>query len=231
MITAILFYIFAAVLLVSAAMVVSARNPVHSVLFLILAFFNAAALFLIAGAEFLAMILVIVYVGAVAVLFLFVVMMLDVDFEELRTGYQRYLPVGATVGAVLFVELAMVLGGWTLAPAAVQLRMSPTPSGVSNTEALGRVLYTDYVFLFQTAGLILLVAMIGAIVLTLRDRKTSRHQNIERQTARAVVETLEMMSVSIGAGTTQSGGYLRPKEPEAEPVEEHADAGGHGHGH
>jgi NADH-quinone oxidoreductase subunit J len=231
MITAILFYIFAAVLLVSAAMVVSVRNPVHSVLFLILAFFNAAALFLIAGAEFLAMILVIVYVGAVAVLFLFVVMMLDVDFAELRGGFQRYWLVGATVGVVLFIELALVLGGWTLAPTAVQLRMSPVPSGVSNTEALGRILYTDYVFLFQTAGLILLVAMIGAIVLTLRDRKTSRHQSIRRQTERTVAETLQMMSVSVGAGTTASGGYLRPKEPEAEPVEEPADAGGHGHGH
>jgi NADH-quinone oxidoreductase subunit J len=128
-------------------------------------------------------------------------------------------------------ELAIVLGGWKLAPSSVQLRMSPMPSGVSNTEALGRILYTDYIFLFQTAGLILLVAMIGAIVLTLRDRKSSRHQNIRRQTERTVVETLEMMSVSIGAGTTQSGGYLRPKEPEAEPVEEHVDAGGHGHGH
>ena len=231
MITAILFYIFAAILLVSAAMVVSARNPVHSVLFLILAFFNAAALFVMAGAEFLAMILVIVYVGAVAVLFLFVVMMLDVDFSQLREGYQRYLPVGATVGAVLFIELALVMGGWQLSPAAVQLRMSPTPSGLSNTEALGRIIYTDYIFLFQTAGLILLVAMIGAIVLTLRDRKTSRHQNIDRQTARKVAETLQMMSVSLGAGTTASGGFLHPKEPEPEPVEEHADAGGHGHGH
>jgi NADH-quinone oxidoreductase subunit J len=231
MITGILFYIFAAILLVSAAMVVSARNPVHSVLFLILAFFNAAALFLIAGAEFLAMILVIVYVGAVAVLFLFVVMMLDVDFAELRSGYQRYLPVGATVGAVLFIELAIVMGGWTLAPGAVQLRMSPMPAGLSNTEALGRVLYTDYIFLFQTAGLVLLVAMIGAIVLTLRDRRTSRHQDIRRQTERTVVETLEMMTVSIGAGTTQSGGHLRPKLPEVEPIEEHADGGGHGHGH
>ena len=231
MITAVLFYIFAAILLVSAAMVVSARNPVHSVLFLILAFFNAAALFLIAGAEFLAMILVIVYVGAVAVLFLFVVMMLDVDFAELRGGFQRFLPVGATVGAVLFVELAAVLGGWKLAPGAVQLRMSPIPSGVSNTEALGRILYTDYIFLFQTAGLILLVAMIGAIVLTLRDRKTSRHQNIEKQIARTVSETLEMMSIPLGAGTTQAGGYLRPKVPDAAPAEEHADAGGHGHGH
>jgi len=231
MITAILFYIFAAILLVSAAMVVSARNPVHSVLFLILAFFNAAALFLIAGAEFLAMILVIVYVGAVAVLFLFVVMMLDVDFAQLRGGIQRYWLVGAAVGTVLFIELAAVVGGWTLAPAAVKLRMSPVPTGVSNTEALGRILYTDYVFLFQTAGLILMVAMIGAIVLTLRDRKTSRHQNIRRQTERTVAETLEMMSVPLGAGTTQSGGYLLPKPPAVEPVEEHADAGGHGHGH
>ncbi|MDR3530271.1 MAG: NADH-quinone oxidoreductase subunit J [Rhodopila sp.] len=231
MITAILFYIFAAILLVSAAMVVSARNPVHSVLFLILAFFNAAALFLIAGAEFLAMILVIVYVGAVAVLFLFVVMMLDVDFAQLRGGIQRYWLVGATVGAVLFVELALVLGGWTLSPSAVRLRMSPMPSGVSNAEALGRILYTDYIFLFQTAGLVLLVAMIGAIVLTLRDRKTSRHQNIRRQTERTVVETLEMVSAPVGAGTTASGGYLRPKAPEPEVVEEHAPAGGHGHGH
>jgi NADH-quinone oxidoreductase subunit J len=139
--------------------------------------------------------------------------------------------VGATVGAVLFLELVMVVGGWTLAPGAVALRMSPMPSGISNTEALGRILYTDYVFLFQTAGLILMVAMIGAIVLTLRDRKTSRHQNIRRQTERTVAETLEMMSVSIGDGTAASGGFLLPKEPEAEPVEEHADAGGHGHGH
>jgi NADH-quinone oxidoreductase subunit J len=225
------FYLFAAVLLISATLVVSSRNPVHSVLFLILAFFNAAALFLIAGAEFLAMILVIVYVGAVAVLFLFVVMMLDVDFAELRGGFQRYLPVGATVGAVLFVELAAVLGGWKLAPDAVQLRMSPMPAGMSNTEALGRVLYTDYIFLFQTAGLILLVAMIGAIVLTLRDRKTSRHQDIDKQTARTVAETLQMMSISIGAGTTRSGGNLRPKPASAEPTEEHAPAGSQGDGH
>ena len=127
---------------------------------------------------------------------------------------------------MLFIELAVVLGGWQLAPSAVQLRMSPAPPGVGNTEALGRVLYTDYVFLFQTAGLILLVAMIGAIVLTLRDRKTSRHQDIRRQTERTVVETLQMMSVSLGAGTIQSGGYLRPKEPEAEPAEEPRTPGG-----
>jgi NADH-quinone oxidoreductase subunit J len=231
MITEILFYVFAAILLLSAVMVVSSRNPVHSVLFLILAFFNAAALFLIAGAEFLAMILVIVYVGAVAVLFLFVVMMLDVNFAELRSGFQRYLPVGATVGGVLLLELAVVLGGWELAPGAVQLRMSPTPTGMSNTEALGRILYTDYVFLFQVAGLILLVAMIGAIVLTLRDRKTSRHQNIRAQTERTVAETLQLVPAALGAGTTASGGYLRRKEPEPEPIEEEADAGGHGHGH
>jgi NADH-quinone oxidoreductase subunit J len=231
MITSFFFYLFAAVLLVSAAMVVSARNPVHSVLFLILAFFNAAALFLIAGAEFLAMILVIVYVGAVAVLFLFVVMMLDVDFAELRSGFQRYLPIGATVGAVLFIELAAVLGGWQLAPGAVQLRMSPAPATLGNTEALGRVLYTDYVFLFQAAGLILMVAMIGAIVLTLRDRRTSRHQIIQVQTERTVAETLELMTVPLGAGTTAAGGYLRPKVAEPEPAEEPAGAGGHGHGH
>jgi NADH-quinone oxidoreductase subunit J len=231
MITGILFYIFAAILLGSAAMVVSSRNPVHAVLFLILSFFNAAALFLIAGAEFLAMILVIVYVGAVAVLFLFVVMMLDVNFEELRSGFQRYLPIGATVGAVLLLELALVLGGWELAPGAVQLRMSPTPAGISNTEAIGRILYTDYIFLFQTAGLILLVAMIGAIVLTLRDRKTSRHQNIRRQTERTVAETLQLVSVKLGAGTNASGGILRPIVAEPEAVEEEADGGGHGHGH
>jgi NADH-quinone oxidoreductase subunit J len=231
MIPVILFYLLAAVLLASAAMVVSSRNPVHSVLFLILAFFNAAGLFLIAGAEFLAMILVIVYVGAVAVLFLFVVMMLDVDFDELRSGFQRYLPVGATVGVVLFLELAMVFGGWSLAPGSVRFHMSPTPDGLSNTQALGRVMYTDYILLFQTAGLILLVAMIGAIVLTLRDRKTSRHQDITRQTARTVSETLEMMTLSLGASTTESGGFLRPKVTEPAEVLEPADDGGHGHGH
>jgi len=231
MITAILFYIFAAILLVSATMVVSARNPVHAVLFLILAFFNAAALFLIAGAEFLAMILVIVYVGAVAVLFLFVVMMLDIDFEDLRSGLQRYAPIGAAVGAVLFLELAMVIGGWELAPNAIQFHMSPTPAGVSNTEAIGELMYTDYILLFQAAGLILLVAMIGAIVLTLRDRKTSRHQDIDLQQSRSVSETLEMVTVSLGGNTTQSGGFLRPKIPEPAELVEHADAGGHGHGH
>ena len=227
MIATLFFYLFAVILLASAATVVSARNPVHSVLFLILAFFNAAALFLIAGAEFLAMILVIVYVGAVAVLFLFVVMMLDVDFAELRSGFQRYLPVGATVGAVLFIELALVLGGWRFAPDAATLRLSPAPPQISNTAALGRLLYTDYIFLFQAAGLILLVAMIGAIVLTLRDRKTSRHQSIRRQTERTVAETLELVTMSIGAGTREVG-IFTPKPMEPEPAE--APAGGqHGH--
>jgi NADH-quinone oxidoreductase subunit J len=219
------FWLFAAVLLISATLVVSSRNPVHSVLFLILAFFNAAALFLIAGAEFLAMILVVVYVGAVAVLFLFVVMMLDIDFEQLRGGLQRYSGIGAAVGAALLVEFAIALGGWKLAPNAEQLRLSPTPDNVSNTQALGRVLYTDYLFLFQAAGLVLLVAMIGAIVLTLRDRKTSRHQNIAVQNARTVAETLEVVTISLGAGTTESGGFLRPKVPEPEPETEPV----HGH--
>jgi NADH-quinone oxidoreductase subunit J len=220
------FYLFAAVMLISALLVIVSRNPVHSVLFLILAFFNAAALFLIAGAEFLAMILVVVYVGAVAVLFLFVVMMLDIDFEELRGGFQRYAGVGAAVGAALLVEFALAFGGWKLAPSAELLRMSPIPANVSNTEALGRVLYTDYIFPFQMAGLVLLVAMIGAIVLTLRDRKSSRHQNIQTQTSRTVAETLEVVSLSLGAGTTASGGFLRPRvaEPEAEPepADDHA---------
>ncbi|MBV9251802.1 MAG: NADH-quinone oxidoreductase subunit J [Acetobacteraceae bacterium] len=228
MITNLFFYLFSVVLLGAAAMVVSARNPVHSVLFLILAFFNAAALFLIAGAEFLAMILVIVYVGAVAVLFLFVVMMLDIDFAQLRSGFQRYLPVGATVGVVLFAELVIVLGGWHFAPSASRVLMSPAPQQMSNTEALGRLIYTDYIFLFQAAGFILLVAMIGAIVLTLRDRKTSRHQVIRAQLQRSVQDTLEVVHVSLGAGVRETGIY-RPKPHEAEPVEREPVGSEHGH--
>jgi NADH-quinone oxidoreductase subunit J len=224
MIANVAFYVFTAILLVSAGMVVSARNPVHSVLFLILAFFNAAALFLIAGAEFLAMILVIVYVGAVAVLFLFVVMMLDVDFAELRGGFQRYLPAGLAVGAVLFIELLLVMGGWKLAPEAAVLKLSSTPSNVSNTAAIGRLLYTEYVFLFQAAGLVLLVAMIGAIVLTLRDRKASRHQVIRDQNARRVEDTLVMVDAALGAGVGRLGIY-RPKIAEPKPMEEHAEHG------
>jgi len=191
------------------------------VLFLILSFFNAAALFLLAGAEFLAMILVIVYVGAVAVLFLFVVMMLDVNFSQLREGLQRYAPVGATIGVVLFAELVLVLGGWKFDPASVTLHMAPMPAHVDNTEALGRLIYTDYFLLFQTAGLILLVAMIGAIVLTLRDKKaTSRRQDIHRQTSRTMADTMEMMRLPLGEGTGVRG-FLRPKPPEAPVHEEH----------
>ena len=218
MITTLAFYLFSAILLGSAAMVITSRNPVHSVLFLILAFFNAAALFLIAGAEFLAMILVIVYVGAVAVLFLFVVMMLDVNFGQLREGFQRYAPVGAAVGAVLFGELALVLGGWQFAPEAGAMRLSSAPGDIDNTRALGRLIYTDYVFLFQAAGLILMVAMIGAIVLTHRDRGTTKRQNIARQNARTTADTLEIVSVASHTGIT---GFLRPKpEPALVDVDE-----------
>jgi NADH-quinone oxidoreductase subunit J len=228
-IVSIAFYVFAALLLASAAAVVTVRNPVHSVLFLIVAFFNAAGLFLIAGAEFLALILVIVYVGAVAVLFLFVVMMLDIDFAELRGGFQKYLPIGASVGVLLLAELAFALGGWQVAPGSAGLRFAPMPTDVSNTAALGRLIYTDYVFLFQVAGLILLVAMIGAIVLTLRERKTSRHQIIRVQTGRTVRETLELVDVALGAGVRETGIY-RPKvsEDTSDPLDEPV-GGGHGH--
>ena len=171
------------------------------------------------------MVLVIVYVGAVAVLFLFVVMMLDVNFAELRSGFQRYLPVGGLVGVVLFVEILSVAWGWKVSLGAATLRMSPAPA-ISNTQALGNIIYTDYIFLFQAAGLVLLVAMIGAIVLTLRDRRTSRHQNIRVQTSRTVAETLEMVEVPIGAGVKELGIY-RPKVPEPEPEPAHAEAGHH----
>src|SRR5437879_6549395 len=169
---ALAFYVFGFVVMASAAMVVVSRNPVYSVLFLILAFFNAAALFVLLGAEFVAMILIIVYVGAVAVLFLFVVMMLDINIAMLREGFLKYMPVGAVVGVVLLVELAVVFGGWAMSDQAGALRALPIADGaaVSNTQALGQVLYTKYVYLFQASGLILLVAMIGSIVLTLRRR-------------------------------------------------------------
>ena len=224
MITSVAFYVFSAILLGSAAMVVSSRNPVHSVLFLILAFFNAAALFLIAGAEFLAMILLIVYVGAVAVLFLFVVMMLDVDFSALREGFQRYTPVGATVGAVLFFELLSVVFGWRISGDAPVLRLSRMPDHVQNTRAIGQVLYTNYVLLFQMSGLILLVAMVGAIVLTHRDRHNSRRQNITRQQEHRVSDTLEMLQLKSGDGVFASGGIYRPKAtPALLPVDHHSD--------
>ena len=229
MITALAFYAFAAVLIASAAMVVTSRNPVHSVLFLILAFFNAAALFLIAGAEFLAMILVIVYVGAVAVLFLFVVMMLDVDFARLREGFQRYAPIGAVVGGILFLELVLVLSAWTFAGDAQELRMAPAPAdGVSNAEALGRILYTDYVYLFQAAGLILLVAMIGAIVLTLRERSSTKRQDIAEQIARA--GSVNLRPVPSGAGLASIGIERPPAPEERRPAAAIAHDAGGGHG-
>jgi len=221
MIAAFAFYVFAGILLIAAGMVVTARNPVHSVLWLVLAFFNAAALFLLAGAEFLAMILVIVYVGAVAVLFLFVVMMLDINFTQLREGFQRYLPIGATVAAVMLIELAIVLGGWTLAPQSGGLRAAPMDPSVSNTVQLGRILYTDYILLFQAAGLVLLVAMIGAIVLTLRDRGVSRHQNIAAQIGRMPADTLEMLDMPSGAGIKATV-FLRPKPKELAPADDGA---------
>ena len=224
MIASVFFYIFAVILLLSAAMVVTARNPVHSVLFLILGFFNAAGLFLIAGAEFLAMLLVIVYVGAVAVLFLFVVMMLDIDFAELREGFQRYLPVGATVGFVLLAELGIVLSGWHFAPQSVTLRMAPRIDGLHNTAQLGQMIYTDYAFLFQAAGVVLLIAMIGAIVLTLREPAerpltVSRRQTIARQVARHPADTLAMVAAPLGAGVDTLGIY-RPVVEEEEAVAE-----------
>ena len=193
-----LFYILACVCVASAVMVVSAKNPVHSVLFLILAFFNAAGLFVLIGAEFLAMVLVVVYVGAVAVLFMFVVMMLDINFVQMREGFLQYLPVGALVGVILLLELIMVGGGWALSEG------SPGPvmpsSELSNTEALGNLFYTEYFYLFQIAGLILLVAIIGAITLTLRSRSNVKRQDIGRQVNRRPHETVELKKVKSGAG-------------------------------
>ncbi len=199
---AITFYTFATVILVSGFMVIAARNPVHSVLFLILAFFNGAGLFVLLGAEFLAMILVIVYVGAVAVLFLFVVMMLDIDFTQMREGFLHYLPVGALVGLVVLVELVLVVGQASVDLSAVVHAAHPTPdlSVRSNTAALGDFLYTDFVYFFQAAGLILLVAMIGAIVLTLRHRPGVRRQVIADQVGRKREEGVEIVSVKPGQG-------------------------------
>jgi NADH-quinone oxidoreductase subunit J len=194
------FYLFAAVTVASAVMVISARNPVLSVLFLILAFVNAAGLFLLMGAEFLAMILVVVYVGAVAVLFLFVVMMLDVDFAELRQGFLQYLPVGMLVGFIFLVELLLVVGAWAIDPGLVAKPVAAIAPGVTNTQALGRVLYTQYVYYFQAAGLVLLVAMIGAIVLTLRHKEGVKRQDIDVQNARTKATAMEVRKVPSQAG-------------------------------
>ena len=200
MFQAIAFYAFSAILLLSAVMVIGARNPVHSVLFLILAFFNAAGLFILIGAEFLAMLLVVVYVGAVAVLFLFVVMMLDIDFAELKKGALQYLPLGGLIGLVLVVELWMGSKAWTLRPVQLEAAAQPIPYDVTNTAALGPILYTDYVFHFQIAGMVLLVAMIGAIVLTLRTRPGVRRQNIAAQNARTAADSVTMVDIKPGEG-------------------------------
>ena len=201
-IQALAFYLFAIVAVGSGVMVISARNPVHSVLFLILAFFNAAGLFVLLGAEFLAMILVVVYVGAVAVLFLFVVMMLDINFVELRQGFLRYLPVGGVIGLVLLAELILIFGAWVSSPGADAALLAPMPdaANVSNTAALGALLYTRYVYPFQAAGVILLIAMIGAIVLTLRSREGVRRQKIAGQIARRRSDTIEIVKVRPGQG-------------------------------
>ena len=199
-IQALAFWLFATVLIAAGAMVVTARNPVHSVLFLILAFFNAAGLFVLLGAEFLAMILVVVYVGAVAVLFLFVVMMLDINFVQLRAGFMRYLPIGTLIGLVLVAELVLVFHAWgpDVAPAIT----APTPAltQANNTAALGALLYTRYVYVFQAAGMILLTAMIGAIVLTLRARQDVKRQRVGVQQARLRRETVELVKMPPGQG-------------------------------
>jgi len=201
---AIAFYLLAFVTLAAGILVVSARNPVHSVLFLITAFFSAAGLFVLLGAEFLAMLLIVVYVGAVAVLFLFVVMMLDVDFEELRKGFAQYLPIGGLVAGVLTLEMIFVAATVATNGAAGK-NASPmaSPEGVSNTEAIGRVLYTDYAFFFQLAGLVLLVAMIGAIVLTLRHKPGVRRQNIADQVARSPKTGMELVQIKPGEGISE----------------------------
>ncbi len=202
MIEALIFYMFAFFTVAAGVMVISARNPVHSVLFLILAFFSAAGLFVLLGAEFLAMILVVVYVGAVAVLFLFVVMMLDINFVELRQGFLQYLPLGGTIGLVLLVELVVIVGGKIMAPGATTPGAQPMPPGteITNTQALGELFYTHYVYLFQAAGMILLVAMVGAIVLTHRHRKGVRKQKIADQVARRAEDTIEIVQVETGKG-------------------------------
>ena len=199
---ALTFYLFSFILVAAGVMVISAKNPVHSVLFLILAFFNAAGLFVLIGAEFIAMILVVVYVGAVAVLFLFVVMMLDISFTELRQGFLQYLPIGGLVGIVLLAEILMIGGSWFIEPLAADFRSFPIPEidQITNTHAIGRILYTDYIYLFQGAGMVLLVAMVGAIVLTLRSRDGVRKQIIPEQTNRKSIETVEVKKIQPGSG-------------------------------
>ena len=200
MLAAIAFYVLAAIAIASAFSVIAARNPVHSVLFLILTFFSAAGLFVLLGAEFLAMLLVVVYVGAVAVLFLFVVMMLDVDFVELRQGFLQYLPAGIVVAIALLGELGLVASA-SMGANGAPIALAPNaPNEITNAEAIGRVLYTDYLLLFQMSGLVLLVAMIGAIVLTLRHRPGVKRQNIAAQVGRTRAQGVELKDIRPGQG-------------------------------
>ncbi|MEQ1902404.1 MAG: NADH-quinone oxidoreductase subunit J [Devosia sp.] len=194
------FYLFSAITVASALMVISSRNPVHSVLFLILCFVNSAGLFMLAGAEFLALILIVVYVGAVAVLFLFVTMMLDVDFASLRQGMLQYAPIGVVVGLILLVELLLVGGSFVMSPEVVATSVVPIDHAIDNTRALGQVIYTRYVFLFQGAGAVLLVAMIGAIVLTLQHKSGVKRQDVFHQTSRKRSEATELVKVKSGEG-------------------------------
>ena len=199
---ALAFYMFAAITVGAAVMVISARNPVHSVLFLILAFFNSAGLFVLLGAEFLAMILVVVYVGAVAVLFMFVVMMLDINVTEMRRGVLQYLPLGGLIGFILLMELIVIVGGFVISPDVSTRFAAPTPApaNITNTEAIGQLLYTNYIYFFQAAGMILLVAMIGAIVLTHRRREGVHKQNIGDQVERTPQDSIEIKKVVTGSG-------------------------------
>jgi len=200
MVAALFFYLFAGICVASAVMVITTRNPVHSVLFLILAFVNAAGLFVMMGAEFLAMILIVVYVGAVAVLFLFVVMMLDVDFAEFKQGALQYLPIGMLIGGIFLAELLLVVGAWAIGAGVPQAITSPIPAKIPNTEAIGLVLYTRYIYFFEAAGMILLVAMVGAIVLTLHHRARVRRQDIGAQVARTPAASIEVVKVRCGRG-------------------------------
>jgi NADH-quinone oxidoreductase subunit J len=197
---ALFFYLFAGICVASAVMVIVSRNPVHSVLFLILAFVNASGLFVLMGAEFLGMVLIFVYVGAVATLFLFVIMMLDVDFTELRSGFLEYLPIGLVIGGIFLCELLLVSGGWVINAGVARSITAAIPNNVSNTEALGLVLYTRYIYYFEIAGMVLLVAMIGAIVLTLRHKANVKRQDINVQNARTPELAMSVRKVASGQG-------------------------------
>jgi NADH-quinone oxidoreductase subunit J len=205
------FWLFSGVLITSAVMVITSRNPVHSVLWLIVSFFNAAGLFILLGSEFLAMLLVIVYVGAVAVLFLFVVMMLDIDFATLRRGFLKNLPLGLLVAAVILAEMVLAVGGWVPAGGiALADAPVPGPAGMTNTQWIGSVLYTDYIYVFQGAGMVLLVAMVGAIVLTFRVRAGVKRQDIAAQVARTPASAVRPVKPALGAGVELPGPVRLP---------------------